>query len=553
MSMGNQRQFPPLGKVGLRVCSTVLAFFGGAGFWGAGSQAAAATARVAGFVVERHLGGLGSVTALAFASDGTLFFTEKTGQLKVLPYGASAPRSFASIPVYTNSECGLLGLALAPDYTGYPSGGHLYVFATVSASEQRIIRFRDVDGVGKERTDLVRNLPTLGQNHDGGCLRIGPDGKFYLAIGDGGSGSSKAQDLRNLFGKVLRLNLDGSIPSDNPDFSAITTGYRPEIFAYGFRNPFRIALRPTGGGPSDFQVFVNDVGSSGSARREEVNLVEPGKNYGWPNVEGMSSNPRYVNPLIAYGAEGQSVVGGVFYQGNLFPSIYRGNYFYMDYVSNKVFRMVLSGDSVSSNAVIVDGEGGLIDIAEGPDGALYYSTTSGVFRIRYEAPGNVKPLAVLAAEPQSGQPPLRVRFDARGSSDPDGMVVRYDFSFGDGAEALDGGPEQVHEYGKDGLFTARVLVRDNLGGTAAATVTIDVKTVDLPPVPEILVPSEGSSYDAGASVDIVGRANDPEDGELAGQSLRWDVILHHADHTHPWVEGQVGSSGSFTVPTRGLE
>jgi glucose/arabinose dehydrogenase len=85
----------------------------------------------------------------------------------------------------------------------------------------------------------------------------------------------------------MRLNLDGSIPADNPDLSAIHLDWRHEIYAYGFRNPFRIAFRKTGTGPSDYQVFVNDVGSSGGQRREEINRIQPGGNYGWPNVEGF--------------------------------------------------------------------------------------------------------------------------------------------------------------------------------------------------------------------------------------------------------------------------
>ncbi len=516
----------------------------------------AATPREPGFFIDEHLRGLGSVTALGFAPDGTLFIAEKAGTLKVLPFGAGSPRVFATISVYTASECGLLGVALDPDYAGYSQGGHVYVFATVSGNEQRIIRFRDASGTGSERTEIKTGLPTLGANHDGGCLRIGPDGKFYLAIGDGGSGSSKAQDVTNLFGKVMRLNLDGTIPGDNPDLSAVNANYRREIFAYGFRNPFRIAIRPTGPGPSDFQVFVDDVGSSGGGRREEVNLVLAGKNYGWPNVEGIAApDPRYVNPIHAYSAEGNSIVGGVFYQGSLFPEAYRGDFFYMDYVSNKVFRMVLSGDSKASDAIFADAEGGLIDIAEGPDGALYYSTSGGrIYRIRYEASGNTRPTAVLAADPASGGAPLTVSFDAGGSTDSDGTIVRYDWSFGDGTSDLDAGPQVTHEYAIDGTFTARVTVRDDKGGAASATAAIEVATVDFPPVPEILAPEEDTAYDAGATVQLSGRALDPEDGELPGASLVWDVIILHPDdpHTHPIVEGLIGSEQSFELPTVGL-
>lgn len=515
----------------------------------------AATARVAGFVVERIVTGAGTITALAFAPDGTLFFTEKNGAIKVVPFGAGAARIFVNVSVYTTSECGLLGLALDPAYSAYGQGGYVYVFATVANNEQRIIRFTDTGGQGMARTEIKRSLPTLGANHDGGCLKIGPDGKFYLAIGDGGSGASKSQDVTNLFGAVLRLNLDGTNPADNPDLSAVNQNYRREIFAYGFRNPFRIALRRTGPGAGDFQVWVNDVGSSGGGRREEVNLVTSGSNYGWPNVEGIAStpNPAYVNPIHAYSNEGNCIAGGTFYQGDLFPAEYKGNYFYTDYGSNKVFRMILDGDVKTSNAIFVDAENGLVDMVEGQDGAIYYSAGSGIFRIRYEVPGNVKPVAALVADQVAGSAPLAVAFDASGSTDADGTVVRHDWSFGDTTSDLDAGPQVTHTYAADGTYVAQVLVRDDKGGSASKQVTITVSTTNNAPEVEILAPAMGTTHDAGVTVDISGRASDPEDGDLTGDQLRWDVILHHDAHTHPFLSDARGATSSFTIPSAGIE
>jgi glucose/arabinose dehydrogenase len=515
-----------------------------------------ATPQLPGFSIDQPLSGLGTLTAITFAPDGTLFLAAKGGAIRALPYGAGATASFASVSVYTNSECGLLGIALDPAYPGFGKGGYVFVFATVSSSEQRIIRFRDEGGKGVDRTEIQRGLPTLGANHDGGCLKISPDSKLFFAIGDGGSGASKAQDITNLFGSLMRLNLDGSIPADNPDLSAIHLDWRHEIYAYGFRNPFRIAFRKTGTGPSDYQVFVNDVGSSGGQRREEINRIQPGGNYGWPNVEGIPSlpNPLYIDPVHAYDNDGNSIVGGVFYQGSLFPAEFQGNYFYMDYGSDKIFRIVMDGDAVASNTLFADAEGGLIDIAESPDGALYYTTAGGaVYRIRYETSGNQKPQAQLDVLPLAGSAPLGVAFDAGPSIDADGTIVRYDWSFGDSSSVLDGGAKATHVYTEDGVYTARVIVRDNQGGTASAQASITVSTPNDPPVPEILSPAEGATFDAGVTVQVSGRALDPEDGELTGDKLLWDVILVHNEHTHPFVTGAKGASGSFDVPLAGIE
>ena len=520
------------------------------------SPALAARSRKEGFVVDRILTGQGLITALAFAPDGTLFFTDKTGTIKVLPFGTGTPRTFGRLSVYSESECGLLGIALDPTYSAYGQGGFVYVFATISQTEQLVIRFTDSGGKAANRADLKSKLPTFGANHDGGCLKIGPDGKIYIAIGDGGWDVSKAQDVTSLLGKVMRLNLDGSTPDDNPDLSAINPNFKREIFAYGFRNPFRIAIRPTGPLPEEYQVWVNDVGSSGGGRREEVNLVVAGRNYGWPRFEGVQTpaNPLYMNPTHDYYAEGSSIVGGTFYQGTLFPAEYRGDYFYMDYGSNSIFRMELSGDVKTRNEILIEAEGYVVDLIEGPDGALYYSNASGeIYRIRHEEPGNTKPNAQLSGMPLTGSAPLSVTLDSSSSSDTDGKIIRYDWSFGDSVSDLDGPAQANHVYTKDGTYRAQVTVRDDKGGSGTASVTVTVSTPNDPPIPVLLEPAEGSVFDAGATVSLSGRATDTEDLELLGESLRWDVTLHHNDHTHPFITNATGATGDFRIPEAGIE
>src|SRR5262249_32455391 len=157
--------------------------------------------------------------------------------------------------------------------------------------------------------------------------------KLYVAVGENAN-ASNSQSLNNRLGKILRINSDGTIPDDNPtSFQSITgtpTGANRAIWAVGLRNPFTTAFHP---GTGDF--FIHDAGSAGTVRREEINRGAAGANYGWPNVEGVSGNPNYTDPLFAYGpstpgfANNAAITGGTFYAPGTveFPSSYVNGYF----------------------------------------------------------------------------------------------------------------------------------------------------------------------------------------------------------------------------------
>ncbi len=187
-------------------------------------------------------------------------------------------------------------------------------------------------------------------------------------MGDNATGSN-AQSMSTPFGKMLRFNDDGTIPTDNP-FYGTTTGVNRSIWALGLRNPFTFGFQPGTG-----RMFINDVGQG---TWEEINDGAAGANYGWPAEEGSGGAPTYVDPIFAYGHSnnptlvvGQSIVGSAFYNPGtvLYPAEYVGNYFFADYVQGWVKRM----DTANDNAVYSfwGGSGFLTDVAVGPDGALY--------------------------------------------------------------------------------------------------------------------------------------------------------------------------------------
>ncbi len=236
----------------------------------------------------------GDLDGIAWAPDGSgrLFTIHKGGSVritKLLPAGTSmlVPTPFAVItPIYTGSECGLIGMAFDPDFT---SNHYVYFFVTVSSSEQQIIRYTANGDVGMDKTVIVPGLPTAGANHDGGAVAIGLDGKLYWSIGDQGGGTGVDADLASLASKVGRANRDGSKPTDNP----FDDGAGPNndlIWARGFRNPFTMTFQPSTGA-----LWLNVVGTS----YEQAFVVARGDHGGWNDFEN-NQPAGFIVPAIKY-------------------------------------------------------------------------------------------------------------------------------------------------------------------------------------------------------------------------------------------------------------
>lgn len=343
------------------------------------SRAAAATLP-AGFT-ETQISGLSNPTAMAIAPDGRIFVCLQGGSLRVIKNGALLPTPFVTLTVDPTGERGLLGIAFDPNFA---TNNFLYVYytATTPAIHNRVSRFTangDVAVAGSELPILdLENLSAT--NHNGGAIHFGPDGKLYIATGENAV-PSNAQTLANRLGKILRINSNGTIPTDNPFFN--TPGARQEIWALGLRNPFTFAFQP-----GTTRMFINDVGAGS---QEEINDGIAGSNYGWPNCEGACSpaNPNFRDPLFQYGhgfsaTTGCAIAGGAFYNPGTvqFPASYVGKYFFADLCSGWIRLMDPSNNTATGFA---SGVSNPVDLAVASDGSLYYLArgSSSVFRVQF--------------------------------------------------------------------------------------------------------------------------------------------------------------------------
>jgi glucose/arabinose dehydrogenase len=348
------------------------------------STAGAATLP-AGFSETRVATGLASPTAMAIAPDGRIFVAEKGGTLRVVKNNALLPTPFLTVGVSTQSERGLLGVAFDPAFN---VNRYVYVYYTTATApiHNRVSRFTasatnpDVVQAGTELPIL--DLPTLGAgNHNGGAIHFGYDGRLYVAVGENAV-RANAQSLNTPLGKVLRINANGSIPTDNP-FYTQTTGINRAIWAWGLRNPFTFAVDPT-----TSTIHINDVGEG---TWEEVNVGSRGANYGWPQTEGPDpagvSGVRY--PAYAYQHAGVNcaIVGATFYRPWTFqfPRAYDGRYFFGDLCGG--FIRFVSPPNYNSATGFASGIASLVDIQTHPDGSLYYLAQGGgeLFRVQSTA------------------------------------------------------------------------------------------------------------------------------------------------------------------------
>ena len=287
--------------------------------------------------VQLVASGLRAPWAVDLAPDGRLFVTERPGRVRIVqlgPGGGLQADPWATLPASTSvdGERGLLGIALDP---GFSSNGFAYLYYTYvapgGAIRNKVVRMRDQSGRGTDETVVFDGI--LGNNdHDGGRLKFGPDGKLYVTTGDAENGAN-AQDPIALAGKILRLNTDGSIPSDNP-----TPG--SPVWSLGHRNVQGIAWQPDTGvlyetehGPSNlFPDCCND----------EVNLIVPGGNYGWPTVRGAPGDPRFRDPLIDSGRVETWAPSGATFATR--PGPLRGSFLFATLRGQHLHRVVFGPD-----------------------------------------------------------------------------------------------------------------------------------------------------------------------------------------------------------------
>ena len=346
---------------------------------------AGATTLPSGFTETLVSSGLTAPTAMEIAPDGRVFVLEQPGRVRVIKNGVLLGTPFLTLTVNAALERGLLGIAFDP---AFASNSFVYVYYTATSPtiHNRVSRFTasgDVAVAGSER--VLMDLPTVSaQNHNGGAVHFGRDGKLYVGVGENAV-PSNATSLNTTFGKILRLNADGTIPTDNP-FYTQTTGNNRAIWARGLRNPFTFAVQPGTG-----RIFLNDVGN---ISWEEINDGVAGRDYGW----GSSMADGDATAFYRYGSS-QTVIsgtpatcaitGGTFYNpaAASFPSQYVGRYFFGDYCGHWIRTIDPATKAVATFATGIGSFGGVVDLKVAADGSLYYlaRTDGSVFRVRYTA------------------------------------------------------------------------------------------------------------------------------------------------------------------------
>jgi len=350
------------------------------------SRAAQATTLPAGFTETTIATGMTAPTAMEIAPDGRVFVLEQPGRVRVIKNGTLLATPFLSITVNAALERGLLGIAFDP---AFATNRFVYVYytATAPAIHNRVARFTANGDVAVSGSQVnIFELPNLStaENHNGGAIHFGRDGKLYVAVGENAI-PSRAPSLTSTMGKILRINADGTIPTDNP-FYTQTTGNNRAIWAKGLRNPFTFSIQPGTG-----RMLLNDVGN---ITWEEINDGVAGRDYGW----GSSMSDGDATAFYRYGS-GQVVIAGTpatcaitgaaFYNPAAanFPSQYVGRYFFGDYCGRWIRTIDPATKTTSTFATAIGNFGGLVDLKVAADGSLYYlaRNDSSVFRIRYTA------------------------------------------------------------------------------------------------------------------------------------------------------------------------
>jgi uncharacterized repeat protein (TIGR01451 family) len=528
-------------------------------------------------------------TALAFTPDGRLLITAKTGSLRVFKDGTllATPALNISAKVCSDNERGMLGVAVDPSFA---SNQFVYLYYTfkkfgtcpimgADTPVNRVSRFVLPTGnVIDPATEvvLVDNMPSVTGVHNAGDLQFGKDGYMYITIGDGGNRPC-SRDQSVLCAKTLRITPSGGIPPTNPyqgtDSARCNVTGRTdpgkkcqETFAWGLRNPYRMAFDSNAVGT---RFFINDVGAS---TWEEIDLGQSGADYGWdvregPCARGSTSDcgpppSGMTNPIYWYQHDTvfptgttnacNSLVGGAFVPNGIWPADYDNTYLFSDFTCGAIFRLKPDGAGGFIRTEFDTGLGVEAPVAMtfGPHGAtqaLYYVAYNGgeLHRIAFTGTANRSPTAEASADPTSGPAPLDVSFDGRGSSDPDGDALTYEWNFGDGSP-LATGSTTTHRYATVGTFTATLRVRDGRGGEGTDTVRID--SGNTPPSPTIVLPAAGATFAVGQPITLRGSAVDDQDGQLEDTALSWTVVRHHEAHTHPYLSPTQGNDVQITGP-----
>ncbi|TLP64025.1 lectin [Microbispora triticiradicis] len=599
-------------------------------------------------------GELGEAMSLAVLPNRSVLHTARDGTLRITDVNGTT-KVAAKLNVYTHDEEGLQGVAVDPNFAtnryvwlyysprlSTPSGD-----APSSGSQSQFDQWKGHLNLSRftlksdDTLDLSSEKVVLEVANDRGmCCHVGGDidfdaaGNLYLTTGDDSNPFESAgyspldertdrnpqydvqrtaANTNDLRGKLLRIKPqpDGTytIPSGNL-FPPGTAKTRPEIYAMGLRNPFRMSVDKATG-----VVYLGDygpdAGSTNSNRgpqgQVEFNRIASAGNYGWPYCTGSNSTnetynewnfatnstgPKYncsggptnnsfrntglttlpaARPAwIRYGGDAgsppefgggsESPMGGPVYRydPNLnssvkFPQALDGRFFAGEYGRKWIKAIEVRSDGGYGEISAFPWSGTqVMDMAFGPDGALYvldYGTGSNnqaLYRVEYIGKANRNPIAKASADKTSGAAPLTVNFSSSGSSDPEGGALSYSWAFGDGTTSTAANPSKT--YNTNGTYTATLTVRDPQGLTGTASVTVNVGNTA--PSVTFNSPVEGQLFSFGDTVPFQVTVSDPEDGTIDCSGVTVTYFLGHDSHAHQ-ITSKSGCSGSIAVPVDG--
>lgn len=502
--------------------------------------------------------GFTSPTAMSILPDGRILVIQQDGVIRLIKDDVLLPTPFYTVQnVDAFAERGCLGMVADPNVA---ANNTFYVYCTVTngaTSHNRLMRVTaNGDQVLPGSEQVLLDLPAIPpgtQWHMGGAMRFGIDGMLYVAVGGQEDDrvnppeASNSQLLSNPFGKILRINPDGSVPADNPFYNT-PDAYRA-IYSYGLRNPFTFDVQPGTG-----RIFINDVGAGSW---EEINEAAPGANFGWPYVEGNSDDPRFTNAVYQYGHTsdgGCAISGGAFYNPDTpqFPASYVGKFLFADFCAGWI-RMLDPADP----ATILPFASGIpapVNIGVAPDGSLYYlarnqgtgDPTAGIALVGKISFTNTRTPRITQ------QPRNRTVF----LGDPATFEVAADAVTGiqwqrnganiPGATGASYTLPATSMADHQARFSA-VLTND-FGSVATNPAVLSISTNRLP-VAAIDNPATDAGFNVGDTIQFNGRATDAEDGNLPPSAFTWQIEFHHDTHHHPFIPAFSGAaSGSFVVP-----
>ena len=495
-------------------------------------------------------------TLMSFTPEGKIVIAQQNGKVKVWSGAAVSTTPYLSLTVESSSDRGVLGIAYDPDYA---TNRYVYVYyhrptPTIHGVVSRFVVRPDGLSADPATETVLYEMDALGVNgvHTGGALQFGPDGMLYVSVGDDARGIDVSHSLTSDLGKILRLDKDGSIPTDNPFYTQAAGKYR-SIYSKGHRNPYTFDFDDRG------HLMLAEVGLHSF---EEINDVVGGQDYGWPDYEGPDNgDARFADPVGGYAHDQAPEDGGCAIIGaaavdpttSTFPASYDGDLFYADYCNG---WMKSFDPATGTSTPFATGIESPTHLVFGPDGNLYYltrntGTGSGwITRITYT--GSTAPS--ISAQPQDTT--VAVGQSATFTVEAQGMAPLSYQWFRDGT-AIDGATGSSYTLAdaaasdSGASFTVRV---DNTSGTVTSQPALLTVMNNQPPSATIANPSPTMTYLAGQKIFYSATATDPEDGTLPASAFDWEIIFHHDTHVHPFLDPARGSrSGSFIVPDSNFE